>query len=329
MKEQKEKIRNTLARYINGIYKKSDVDTLIKVTQNREEESVLEESMDRTWHEVECFETTSNQNGQYESEAKLLLERLQLPHNRFTFRHFLKYAAIIAVMLMGSWGVYYFALSITTEEVAYVTVHVAKGKRQTLILPDGTKVILNSNTAFKYPTHFGNDIRLVEMNGEGFFDVTKDPNKIFTICTTDANIRVLGTSFNVKAYTEDEEVAVSVKTGKVQVDIENATLKLLPNEQLVLERKSKEYQKRNEDIEKVVVWTAGKLYFNKASIQSVVLELQRIYDCKIEFAPNAEYDEYLYGEHENKSLESVLKSIKYSTNINYKRDDNKIILYKD
>ena len=324
-----EKIEDILTRYVNGVYTQKELDTLIKSARKREDDEAFGLNMDKLWEEAEAVQDTMVQSNEYEADAKYLLKQLSPAPKRLMLKTFLKYAAVVAVLVMGIWGVYYTVGILSLNKVSYITFNVNKGERQKITLPDGTKVILNSNTCLKYSVPFKGDVRKVEMDGEGFFDVAKDPDKPFIIHTISADVRVLGTSFNVKAYNEDDEVAVSVKTGKVQVDIENAALKLLPNEQLVLDKTSKEYRKHNEDITKIMLWTEGKLYFNRMSVQSLALELQRIYDCKISFAPGFTYDEYLYGEHENKSLESVLNSIKYSTGISYKKEGNKYILYKE
>lgn len=324
-----EEIEHILSKYVNGIYTKEEFENLIAFARKREDDKLFEQNMDKLWSDAESIKDTASQTKTYEEDAKKLLNQLSHSPNRFTLKPLLKYAAAIALLVLGIWTVYYASGIIMSEELSYVTVSVDRGKRQKIILPDGTKVILNSNTNLKYPADFKGKIRSVEIDGEGFFDVKRDTDRPFIIHTVKADIQVLGTSFNVKAYNEDEEVAVSVKTGKVQVDIENATLKLLPNEQLILEKATNEYRKHQEDIKKVMLWTDGKLYFNRSSIKSVVLELQRIYDCEIEFAPDFTQDEYLYGEHENQSLEAVLNSIKHSTNVNYRKEGSKFILYKE
>ena len=325
---KKENIEEILTKYVNGTYTKEELEILIEAARGRKDDEAFEQNMDNIWEEAESVEETTLQIKKHEEEAKYLLKQISRFPKTFTLKPFLKYVAVILFMIIGAWTVYYVSEEIMTDEVAYITVSVNKGERQRVTLPDGTGVILNSNTRLKYPVDFEGKTRSVEIDGEGFFDVAKDPDKAFIIHTADADIRVLGTSFNVKAYNEDEAVAISVKTGRVQVDIENATLKLLPNEQLVLERTSREYSKHNEDIRKVMLWTDGKLYFNKASIQSVALELQRIYDCKIELDFEIMHDDYLYGVHDNQSLEAVLKSIKYSTGIDYRKEGKRIILYR-
>jgi len=180
----------------------------------------------------------------------------------------------------------------------------------------------------RYPTEFTSDIRLVEMEGEAFFNVMRDEGKPFIVRTRQADVKVLGTSFNVKAYQEDELMAVSVRTGKVEVDMPESVMRLLPNEQVIVNNANGEILKKNEDVQKVTAWLQGGLYFNRTPISSVVHDLERMYNQAIVLDPNSVFDDYIYGEHDNKSLEAVLNAIQYSTGIRYRTEGNRIVLYK-
>ena len=142
------------------------------------------------------------------------------------------------------------------------------------------------------------------------------------------DVKVLGTSFNVKAYQEDELMAVSVRTGKVEVDMPESVMRLLPNEQIIVNNTNGEILKKNEDAQKVTAWLQGGLYFNRTPISSVIHDLERMYNQAIVLDPNSVFDDYIYGEHDNKSLEVVLNAIQYSTGIRYRTEGNRIVLYK-
>mgnify|MGYP002596656513 CR=1 FL=1 len=242
---------------------------------------------------------------------------------------FLRYVAIVAVILSIGWGGFRLIRSNQEKVLTYTEVHVKNGEHKRIILPDGTSVTLNAGSYLRYPREFITDVRRIEMNGEAFFEVTRDEEKPFLIHTKDADVKVLGTSFNVKAFDMDEQLTVSVQTGKVQVDLPEAMMRLLPDEQFVMDKTKGEFQKRNEDARLSTVWIKGGLYFNRTPIRTVVNELVRMYNRTIEFASGAEYDDYIYGEHDNKSLEAVLKSIQYSTDIKYRIENDKIVLYKN
>ena len=314
---------------MDGLYTRKDADDLLKHFHAGKYNTEISEAMDTVWEEMEEDEVSSLQHQQYREEARLLLSRIRKPEKRFSFIPYLRYVAIVAVILSIGWGGFRLIRSNQEKVLTYTEVHVKNGEHKRVILPDGTSVTLNAGSYLRYPREFITDVRRIEMNGEAFFEVTRDEEKPFLIHTKDADVKVLGTSFNVKAFDMDEQLTVSVQTGKVQVDLPEAMMRLLPDEQFVMDKTKGEFQKRNEDARLSTVWIKGGLYFNRTPIRTVVNELVRMYNRTIEFAPGAEYDDYIYGEHDNKSLEAVLKSIQYSTDIKYRIENDKIVLYKN
>lgn len=322
-------INNLLKRFVDGLYTRKDADDLLKHFHAGKYNTEISEAMDNVWEEMEEDEVSSLQHQQYREEARLLLSRIRKPEKRFSFIPYLRYVAIVAVILSIGWGGFRLIRSNQEKVLTCTEVHVKNGEHKRIILPDGTSVTLNAGSYLRYPREFITDVRRIEMNGEAFFEVTRDEEKPFLIHTKDADVKVLGTSFNVKAFDMDEQLTVSVQTGKVQVDLPEAMMRLLPDEQFVMDKTKGEFQKRNEDARLSTVWIKGGLYFNRTPIRTVVNELVRMYNRTIEFAPGAEYDDYIYGEHDNKSLEAVLKSIQYSTDIKYRIENDKIVLYKN
>ena len=322
-------INNLLKRFVDGLYTRKDADDLLKHFHAGKYNTEISEAMDNVWEEMEEDEVSSLEHQQYREEARLLLSRIRKPEKRFSFIPYLRYVAIVAVILSIGWGGFRLIRSNQEKVLTYTEVHVKNGEHKRIILPDGTSVTLNAGSYLRYPREFITDVRRIEMNGEAFFEVTRDEEKPFLIHTKDADVKVLGTSFNVKAFDMDEQLTVSVQTGKVQVDLPEAMMRLLPDEQFVMDKTKGEFQKRNEDARLSTVWIKGGLYFNRTPIRTVVNELVRMYNRTIEFAPGAEYDDYIYGEHDNKSLEAVLKSIQYSTDIKYRIENDKIVLYKN
>ena len=322
-------INNLLKRFVDGLYTRKDADDLLKHFHAGKYNTEISEAMDTVWEEMEEDEVSSLQHQQYREEARLLLSRIRKPEKRFSIIPYLRYVAIVAVILSIGWGGFRLIRSNQEKVLTYTEVHVKNGEHKRVILPDGTSVTLNAGSYLRYPREFITDVRRIEMNGEAFFEVTRDEEKPFLIHTKDADVKVLGTSFNVKAFDMDEQLTVSVQTGKVQVDLPEAMMRLLPDEQFVMDKTKGEFQKRNEDARLSTVWIKGGLYFNRTPIRTVVNELVRMYNRTIEFAPGAEYDDYIYGEHDNKSLEAVLKSIQYSTDIKYRIENDKIVLYKN
>lgn len=326
--KQVKHINHILKRFVDGLYTHDDADRLLNSFQDNQYPVGIGEVMDDIWISSEERQPTFAQQEQYKEEARQLLNRIQKQEKRFSFLPVLKYAAILVVILSAGWSIYQFTRASTLEDLVYTEILVKNGEHKHITLPDGTKVILNAGSSMKYPERFIGGSRLVEMDGEAFFEVTRDESNPFIVRTKDADVRVLGTSFNIKAYGEDEQLLVSVQSGKVQVDMPEAMMRLHPNEQLVLDKHNGEFRKKNENANRVTVWMRGGLYFNRTPVRSVIQELERMYNREITFTPGETYNEYIYGEHDNKSLESVLKSIQYTTGIKFRQEGSKIVLYK-
>jgi len=145
----------------------------------------------------------------------------QLKTKEFKIRLF-KYAASIVMVIGIGFAVYQFVK--TPEIIAEAPVIMAFSQTSehpeavtTVTLPDGSKVKLNANTKIEYPEQFRHGIRKIKLSGEAFFEVTKDSLHPFRIETLNATVEVLGTSFNVSAYPNDDRVEVNVETGKVKL----------------------------------------------------------------------------------------------------------------
>ncbi|MDR2119260.1 MAG: FecR domain-containing protein [Tannerella sp.] len=321
-------LNDRLDRYVRGLYTHADVEALREALACGEGYEQAGEAMDRVWDGYTDAPTALQQQ-QSGDEARQLLKRLRRQEKRNSFRRMWKYAA--AVLLALAAGTYYLLSSgESDEETLRMTVQVEYGKQERLTLPDGTKVTLNAGTLFSCPQSFRGGKRIVQLNGEAFFDVARNRSKPFVVQTADADIEVLGTSFNVKAYAEDEFVAVTVESGKVKVNMEDAMTQLLPGEQFFLDKTAREIHRNRENTGKIKSWTSGELYFNKTPIRSVVNELMRRYACVIEFEDGTLPDEYISGAHDNKTLEAVLNSIHYTAGIKYRKEANgKIVLYEN
>lgn len=321
--------KRTLKRFIAGFYTKKEAMNLFSSDNSDRIIHDLESEMDLVWEKSGQYTSTKTQSrSDYKNEAQDLLKRVQKKESQFSISFLIRYAAIAIIILSTTLGVYHLAGQLILRNIQYTEIRVRNGENNQVVLPDGTKVTLNAGSYLKYPNRFAGKDRLVEIDGEAFFNVIHDESKPFIIKAEGASIKVLGTSFNVKAFKEDDQLSVSVKSGKVQVNMAEAMLRLKPDEQVILNKHSGEFAKQIEKNSRVTAWMNGGLYFNRTPIKSVVRELKRMYNCEIVFESGKEYDDYIYGEHDNKNLESVLKSIQYATNIKYRNENGKIILYK-
>jgi hypothetical protein len=182
----------------------------------------------------------------------------------------------------------YKKLAIIPIEQAKEKIHkvvTPKGGDQFIILSDGTKIWMNAESEIKYPVYFIKNKRKVEIiKGEAYFEVTHDASRPFTVVTQKGIIKVLGTSFNVRAY--DDEVANITTLIKGSVSLrhkfdENSTVKLNPGQQASLINVNRKIQISKADIESVIAWKNRQFVFTTNSLGDIFQELSRWYDFDV------------------------------------------------
>lgn len=290
-----------------------------------------EKEMDDCWEELQETATSPEEYEKYKLEARQLLDRIKKKDRRINLAPVLKYTAVIALILALGTGIYLIVANITAGQAdpVYAELYAANGERKSIILPDGSEATLNAGSRLRYPSQFTGDTRTIEIDGEAFLKVRPDKEKTFIVKTQQLDVKVLGTSFNIKAYNSDPHASVSVRTGKVQIEMEDANMNLLPDEMVILNKTNREIEKRKIESRKISSWTTGELYFNKTPISVVAKELERYYNRTIEIEDKETIKELVYGEHSNENLESVLKSLEYVSGIKNRKEGDKIILYKN
>lgn len=319
-----------IRRYLDNLYTTSEVPEMMKELGSPENKGLLEQLADETWSESLVQDSNNDlKREEYRCEAALLLKELKpIPKRNFTLKKIGSIAASIAAIIAISWGIIGYYGYIKDSNIIYTEVISLNGEKKIVTLPDGTVVNLNSCTRLKYPNHFTENERRVELSGQAYFSVIKNPDLPFVIKTSRFNVKVLGTKFDVKAYKGDEVVLVSVESGKVQINMPEAMMRLVANERASINTISGDYSKIKEEGQKVASWIHGTLRFNSTPIHDVAKELERVYNCKIQFAGSEDFSNLISGEHDNKGLTAVLQSIEYATGIKYRKEKNVYTLYK-
>ena len=218
------------------------------------------------------------------------------------------------------------------SEVSTIIRKAGKGQKYSIVLADGTKVKLNSESTLVFPEKFTNYTREVELVGEAFFEVTENPDKPFIVKTKKLTTEVLGTSFNVRAF-EKKKSVVTVVTGKVKVStnqyekLTSESILLLPEEQGYIDLVSNKLTKSNIELEKVISWKNNTIVFDHVSMREAADILERWYDVKITFEKSSIKEcLILRSSYKNESLENVLKSLKFIQGIDYRIADNKEVV---
>ncbi|MEN7551467.1 FecR domain-containing protein [Rapidithrix thailandica] len=245
-------------------------------------------------------------------------------HRKAEQKHFswIKIASMIGLLFVSGWGLYYFNTLEIQEEagVQWVTKYNPAGSKSNFYLADGTEVKLNAESSLRYPEKFTGKNRSVYLEGEAFFDVKRDTLMPFIIRAGNTRTQVLGTSFSISAYPEENVTSVALATGKVQVNIEGESpleIHLIPGEKAVYQRISNELGKRPFDPDKEFGWRIGNLVFEEDGMTEIVKKLSRWYGVTIHLENPQNREVLINTSYSQQALEAVLKSLSYSLNFNY------------
>ena len=174
----------------------------------------------------------------------------------------------------------------TSEKLAYNKVNVPRGGEYQLTLSDGSKVQLNSMSSIRFPVQFAQDRRLVELEGEAYFEVSKT-GQPFIVQTKGMKIEVLGTTFNISAY-PNEEYQTTLVSGSVKVQTENGSNRILkPSEQACITPGSNQINVRNVDTAFYTSWIHGKINFKDQRLDDIMKTLARWYDMDVVYENEA------------------------------------------
>lgn len=291
-----------------------------------------DEALQRLWAETRV-------EGQEASDEELTLfhERqqafLQPAHQRKVLRTWLRYAAVIMLPLVVGVAVWQYAGTYyATSEL--VECMVADGKTDSLLLSDGTKVHLNAGTLFYYERKFNPHTgpRHVYLSGEAHFEVAKDEKKPFIVHVGNLNITVLGTTFNVKAYSDEPFITTTLKEGLVKVSDSVTTVFLHPNEQAVYERANGKMRCHFVDVGDYDGWLEGEINFDAVPLHKILTDIGRKYGVifNVDSAVDLTrvYSTNFKGDENIEDVMKVLSRIGIGFNYTINHKNNVIRLYQ-
>jgi ferric-dicitrate binding protein FerR (iron transport regulator) len=282
---------------------------------------------------IERIEVSSDISAMEEDMRNSILQQVNRRINT-AIRHSLriKTGAIAAVILllfgMSNYISYQYGYKwLNTHTIQTIR---SQGKRTSVFLPDGTEIILNSETTLLYPSFFDPKNREVVLKGEAFFIVSKDEKHPFIVKAGGVNVRVLGTCFNVKAYDEENNVEITLEKGKVEVGLENRNeyIQINSGQQAYFDKSSMILSTREVSLRNCLSWKEGKFYFNNLTFEDIAKQLERHFNIKIEIVGEnlkrmAFSGEFIRGE----SLEQILKIITADKRFHYRMEDGHVVIY--
>lgn len=208
------------------------------------------------------------------------------------------------------------------QSLRYNTLNVPIGGMYQVTLPDGTKVWLNSATSLKYPERFDGEQRIVQLEGEAYFEVKKG-SKEFIVKTNKADVTVLGTHFNVSSYNDDAFFSSTLVEGKIKLTTSNdvntnSSVILDPSQRGVLNNNSSKIQIATVNPEIYTAWKEGKFYFEKEQLDIILTRMSRWYNIDVVFDKESLKTEKFTGVfYKDRTIDNLLNMISKTARINY------------
>lgn len=206
---------------------------------------------------------------------------------------------------------------VPSDHPQWIVKSTPKGLKKIFRMPDGSSVILNSDSEIRYTSNFRNE-RSVVLRGQAFFQVQEDPDRPFRVSSGQLETTVLGTSFDVKAYPGQEDIHVAVVSGTVAVATQQGvTATVEANQATFYTPSSGSLLKKPFDYDQMIGWKEKKLKFHEEEYQKVFETLSRWYDVEFAFSPGTLLRGKYSGQFMDESLDNVLLGMKYSLGFEY------------
>ena len=216
----------------------------------------------------------------------------------------------------------------SAKGLEYNTLSTPKGGEYQVILPDGTKVWLNSASSITYPTAFTDKERRVTIIGEAYFEVAKNKNIPFFVNVNNAQIRVLGTHFNIAAYGDDEEMTTTLIEGSVQVTKNKKQSMLKPGQKAVIYNGTDNIVVSEANIEDAIAWKNGYFVFDDNDVNGVMKKISRWYDVTVDYRSNVSDQKFGGTFYRSKSIAELLQYLEKIGKVRFNIEGRRIIVMK-
>ena len=245
----------------------------------------------------------------------------------------LRYAAIIILPLITGMATWWLAQS-EYPEPEMIECYVPNGKQETIELPDGSLIQINSGSLLIYPRKFSEKKRSVFLSGEANFTVTKNSQKPFIVNTGPLKVEVLGTKFNVESYPNNDRITTTLENGRIKIyknDEPEKAIIMRPDEQVIYDGQNQSFKIGWVESSDCSAWTHGELRFINQPLTQILTVLERKYNVNIKLSPDIKSSDLFtmkFKRHE--TVEDAMNIFtQLAGNINYKIEGKEILLFKD
>ncbi len=295
-----------------------------------------------------AFMSSSRKMPEYKLEESYRMLHARISRTTFFDRMVpaMRYAAMIMLVAGISALSYYLGktsmpaiVDKESDHLRYTSVVADNGQISRVILPDSSVVWLNSGTKLSYDNNYSYQNRNLELTGQAFLQVKKDPDLPLVVTSGNLKIKVLGTRFDVNAYPDEELIKVTLESGRVELanSIDKSfNYQLVPGQMAEFNSRTNEVEVKHVDVQDYTCWKDGELIFTDASMREVIKRLERKFDLKIEVTSPNVYNSVFNARFKNEDLKEILDYIQYSCLVTYQlipgrgtSQDKVILSYKN
>ncbi|MBI9069672.1 MAG: FecR family protein [Salinivirgaceae bacterium] len=314
-----ENIQGLIVKYLNKECSTKEIEQLNLLLRQSEEDRQLFKQIIKT----DRLYRSTNLNIDTINDWKKLQQKLSFKKNKK--RSLILYASsIAAILLIGFFGLGIFQSRDVLLKIGWEKVY-SDNFQKRIVLSDSTEVWLNKNSHLQYPKHFNKDQRLVRLQGEAYFQVKPNPDKPFIVETKKTLTKVLGTSFNIRAYPDEKSESIQVLTGKVKFSDKNQNTVILKHNMAA------EYLKDQRNIssinnidENILAWKTQKFIFSDKSLEQVMISLQKVYAFKYHFANENMKKQQITTKFQSLQMNEIMELLSESLGFTYQIKNNTI-----
>lgn len=314
--KDKEYIENLIIRFLNGNCTSEEKlelkDWIGEFPDHKKEFFTLKD----------IWDSSSSPNDRTVEHLAFFYKNLYYKSKKLRIIWFQSFIAVAAVLLLGIIFTILIPSNTGNQFENLQVFSVPLGSKSKVVLVDGTEINLNSGSELRYSSAYSSENRVVSLSGEGFFNVKSNPEHPFTVKTTDFDIRVTGTRFNVCSYNDNNYSTATLAQGKVGLQMKGTSqvLEIEPGEKFQMNHETRKYSLINADVESEIAWKDGEFIFKKIPFPDLVQRLERWYDVKLNYS-DAELQSFVFtGKFKNQeTIWQVLDALKLTSPIDYRK----------
>jgi len=310
-------------KYLRDEASSEEIERLLALIRNdRSMQDIFEDQLRKSDPEIDV----NVQQKIFSNIRQSISSKNEVPFIQKKWKKVLQWAAILILPIVSALSVYYFIQ--TQQGNNHPTIVIAGyGEKAEVVLPDGSRVWINSGSKITYNDEFNRKQRPVYLEGEAYFEVTKDKERPFIVKTESMFVEALGTSFNIRSYSEDQQAFAVLIEGKIKVSASGQEQILSENQRAIFNKSTRTLTTDMVRSGDFIQWKSGNLYFDNQSFEDIARTLSRIFNVDIQFASDKLRSIRFSGTLGMSSIRNTLDILSLTSPMRYEMQGTTIKLY--